>query len=185
MKEFKDLEFEQNSQGGWGSHSVIGEHVLSVQCGSSPYCTPRENLDSPDKYSSFEIGIWKEDSPREWVTGKFIHTEDDEVAGWVGRDEITEVIKKLKGKQNKKDNNATINKINMEHLTKPITVFTTSVILISILAIFMAFPTQWLWNSCLVPAVDGINQIGFWQALGINFLASILFKSTNTNSKNK
>jgi hypothetical protein len=49
-------------------------------------------------------------------------------------------------------------------------------------AVLLAWPTQWLWNNVLVGAVDGINPIGFWQALGITFLCNILFKSTS-NSK--
>lgn len=48
-------------------------------------------------------------------------------------------------------------------------------------AVIFVLPTYWLWNTCLVPAVDGINPIGFWQALGINFLFSILFKNSSTN----
>lgn len=49
-------------------------------------------------------------------------------------------------------------------------------------AVLLAWPTQWLWNNTLVGAVDGINPIGFWQALGLTFLCNILFKSTS-NSK--
>ena len=49
-------------------------------------------------------------------------------------------------------------------------------------AVLLAWPTQWLWNNVLVGAVDGINPVGFWQALGITFLCNILFKSTS-NSK--
>ena len=49
-------------------------------------------------------------------------------------------------------------------------------------AVILAWPTQWLWNNALVGAIKGINPIGFWQALGINFLCNILFKST-TDSK--
>jgi len=47
---------------------------------------------------------------------------------------------------------------------------------------FLAFPVQWLWNICLVPAVSGISPIGFWQALGLLILANILFK-TNVETK--
>lgn len=47
------------------------------------------------------------------------------------------------------------------------------------LTIVLAWPLQLLWNGCLVPAIDGVNAISFWQALGLNFLASILFKPTN------
>jgi hypothetical protein len=61
---------------------------------------------------------------------------------------------------------------------------TLGVIGVIAVAIFLAWPTQWLWNNCLVGAVDGVNEIGLWQALGINFLSSILFKGVNykTNS---
>jgi len=49
---------------------------------------------------------------------------------------------------------------------------------VALVAIFvLAFPVQWLWNNCLVPAVNGINAIGFWQALGLTILANVLFKS--------
>jgi hypothetical protein len=55
--------------------------------------------------------------------------------------------------------------------------------LILLTAIIMAWPTQLLWNYSFVGAVNGINPIGFWQALGINFLFGILFKNSNSNSK--
>jgi hypothetical protein len=48
----------------------------------------------------------------------------------------------------------------------------------------LAFPVQWLWNNCLVPAVNGINVIGFWQALGLMILANVLFK-TSVENKSK
>jgi hypothetical protein len=52
--------------------------------------------------------------------------------------------------------------------------------LIAVGAIVLAWPTQLLWNYCLVGAVDGVNPIGFWQALGINLLFGILFKTSNS-----
>ena len=55
--------------------------------------------------------------------------------------------------------------------------------LVALAALILALPTQWLWNTCLVPALNSVNPIGFWQALGLNVLASILFKSTTSNSK--
>lgn len=55
-----------------------------------------------------------------------------------------------------------------------------AVLALALLSIIMALPTQWLWNTCLVPAVDGVNPVGFWQALGLNVLASILFKNSQT-----
>lgn len=62
-------------------------------------------------------------------------------------------------------------------------VFTTigmALVTVVIAAVIMAWPTQLLWNSCLVPAVDGVHEIGFWQALGINILFQLLFKSNNS-----
>ncbi len=71
----------------------------------------------------------------------------------------------------------------MENLTKGLTLFIGGILLILVVSVLLALPTQLLWNNCLVPAVDGINQIGFLQALGLNFLFSILFKSTQSNNK--
>jgi hypothetical protein len=58
-----------------------------------------------------------------------------------------------------------------------------SLLIIISIGILMAFPTMWLWNGVLVHAVDGINEIGVWQAWGINILFGILFKSPNSNKK--
>ena len=56
---------------------------------------------------------------------------------------------------------------------------------VALVVIFLlAFPVQWLWNNCLVPAVNGINVIGFWQALGLIILANMLVK-TNVETKSK
>ncbi len=50
-----------------------------------------------------------------------------------------------------------------------------------VVAILLAWPTQWLWNNALVGAADGFNPIGFWQALGINILYRILFKNSSSS----
>ena len=63
--------------------------------------------------------------------------------------------------------------------------FFGSIALVALAAIILAWPTQLLWNGCLVPAVDGLHEIGFWQALGINFLFSMLFKTTAKSSTKK
>ena len=61
--------------------------------------------------------------------------------------------------------------------------FLMALALVAIAAVILAWPVQLLWNYSLVGAVDGINPITFWQALGINFLFAILFKNSNSNSK--
>lgn len=58
-----------------------------------------------------------------------------------------------------------------------------SLILIPI-SVFMA---TWLWNTQLVPAIDGVNQVSMLQMFGIMVLFYILHpgvKSIKMNSKN-
>lgn len=62
----------------------------------------------------------------------------------------------------------------MEKLTQALVVILAAMIL----TVVLAWPVQVLWNTSLVPAIEGVNHITFWQALGINFLASILFNAS-------
>ena len=55
--------------------------------------------------------------------------------------------------------------------------------LILVFSLLFAFPTMLLWNWALEPVIDGVHKIGFWQALGINLLANILFKGSEIKSK--
>jgi hypothetical protein len=41
-----------------------------------------------------------------------------------------------------------------------------------------------LWNW-LMPVIFGLSEISFWQAVGLNLLASILFARTSTINNNK
>lgn len=52
--------------------------------------------------------------------------------------------------------------------------------MVVLVAILLAWPVQLLWNGCLVGAVNGVNSITFWQAMGLNFLFSMLFKSSSS-----
>ena len=58
------------------------------------------------------------------------------------------------------------------------------IMVVLLTAMVLAIPLQFLWNYCLVPAIDGINTISSLQAIGLNFLASILFKNSSPK-KNK
>lgn len=44
----------------------------------------------------------------------------------------------------------------------------------------MAFPVMWLWNWLIVDIFQLI-KIDFWQALGLNILCGILFKSSSSD----
>jgi len=46
-------------------------------------------------------------------------------------------------------------------------------------SILLAFPTMFFWNW-LMPDIFGLVKIDLYQAMGINFLTNILFKSNVT-----
>lgn len=54
-----------------------------------------------------------------------------------------------------------------------------------LLALLIGGPLWLLWNW-LMPTIFGLPYITFWQAVGLNLLATILFKSNvNINKINK
>ena len=71
----------------------------------------------------------------------------------------------------------------MKELTTGIGLMFAGIAVLIVIGIFFAWPVQLLWNECLINAVDGVHPITFWQALGLNFLFSILFKGHSTTSK--
>lgn len=48
-----------------------------------------------------------------------------------------------------------------------------------ILAVLLGLPLMLLWNW-LLPTIFGLPKITFWQAVGLNFLSTILFKNSST-----
>jgi hypothetical protein len=54
--------------------------------------------------------------------------------------------------------------------------------IIILAVILFGYPTMLLWNW-LMPKIFNLAEISFWEACGINLLASILFKPT-INIKN-
>ena len=55
----------------------------------------------------------------------------------------------------------------------------TVVGVVILVALLLGLPLMILWNW-LMPTIFGLPTIGFWQAVGLNFLASILFNKTTT-----
>lgn len=49
-----------------------------------------------------------------------------------------------------------------------------------VLGAILSLPIMWLWNACLVPAVTGVNEIGWLQAWGLTVLCTALFKTSAT-----
>ena len=48
------------------------------------------------------------------------------------------------------------------------------------LSFVLSWPVMMLWNGCLVGAVDGVKEVTWLQAWGIQFLCGLLFKTTVT-----
>ena len=97
MTTFKDLKFEKK-WGGVGTNYTFDNGItLSVQAGIGNYSTPREDHSSADNYSSFEIAMWDKDG--DWITQDIVPGHNDDVVGYVSRENIDEIISfiKLKG----------------------------------------------------------------------------------------
>jgi hypothetical protein len=73
--------------------------------------------------------------------------------------------------------------MNIDDIGEGLAVAVTFLVVILIVAIIIAFPTMWLWNW-LMPVIFGLPEISVWQALGLNILSGILFRS-NIRSSSK
>jgi len=62
---------------------------------------------------------------------------------------------------------------------KAIEAFLIVIGLLLLSAVILAFPTMFLWNW-LMPKLFSLTEIDLYEAMGINFLANILFKSNVT-----
>jgi len=49
--------------------------------------------------------------------------------------------------------------------------------MIAILIVLLGYPVMLLWNW-LMPELFNLPAVTFWQAIGLNFLCTILFKPT-------
>ncbi len=60
-------------------------------------------------------------------------------------------------------------------------------VLLVFVALVVALPTMWLMNALFTPdfieALFDTTEVGFWQALGINILSGILFRSSGSSPK--
>ncbi len=55
---------------------------------------------------------------------------------------------------------------------------------IALLGILLGLPLQLLWNW-LMPTIFNLPTITFWQAMGLNIMASILFKDNSIKTNDK
>jgi hypothetical protein len=71
----------------------------------------------------------------------------------------------------------------MNQITAAVGAFVIVVAGALFVSFLLAWPVMELWNGCLVPAVDGVKQIGWLQAWGLQFLINMLFKVSIVNKK--
>lgn len=71
----------------------------------------------------------------------------------------------------------------MNQITSAVGAFVILVAGALFVSFLLAWPVMELWNGCLVPAVDGVKQIGWLQAWGLQFLINMLFKASITRKK--
>jgi len=57
-------------------------------------------------------------------------------------------------------------------------------VLIIVGSLLLAFPTMWLWDY-LMPTLFKLKEITIYQAIALNVLSGILFKSSSNKSESK
>jgi hypothetical protein len=68
----------------------------------------------------------------------------------------------------------------MQYFIGVITTFFGLIAISLLLSFLLAWPVMELWNQCLVPAVEGVKEIGWLQAWGLQFLVNMLFRISAT-----
>jgi len=95
MATFNDLKFQKHPYSkGWAGFKVFDNgYRLSVTCGETMYCTPKSNLPNPGDYTSFEVAVL--DADGDFVTKDLLTNAPDDVVGWIGREQITELMEHI------------------------------------------------------------------------------------------
>lgn len=55
------------------------------------------------------------------------------------------------------------------------------IVFLIFLSFLLSWPVYMLWNGCLVGAIEGVKEVTWMQAWGINFLCGILFKPSSSS----
>ena len=72
----------------------------------------------------------------------------------------------------------------MKELTLALAAALVGIATLLFLSFVLSWPVMMLWNGCFVGAVDGVKEITWLQAWGLQFLFNLLFKATiSTKSK--
>jgi hypothetical protein len=57
------------------------------------------------------------------------------------------------------------------------------IVFLVFLSFLLSWPVYMLWNGCLVDAVEGVKEVTWLQAWGLNFLFGIMFRSSSSSKK--
>lgn len=71
----------------------------------------------------------------------------------------------------------------MKELTLALAAALVGIATLLFLSFVLSWPVMMLWNGCFVGAVDGVKEITWLQAWGLQFLFNLLFKATLTTKK--
>jgi hypothetical protein len=69
----------------------------------------------------------------------------------------------------------------MQNILLFINSMTRFLIMMMLVSLINGIPVYYLWNCYLINAVNGINHITYFQASGLFFLCTLLFKSSIFN----
>ena len=98
MKTFRDLVFHKNGTGGINSRTDFDNGFsISVIAGGLAYSTPREDKDSPDDFSSFEVAVFAPDG--DFTLEFFPEDVNDDVLGWQERGQINALMLLIQSKK--------------------------------------------------------------------------------------
>lgn len=62
----------------------------------------------------------------------------------------------------------------MKSIAVGLTAVAIAVALAALVSLLLSWPVMWLWNNCLISAVQGVHSISWSQAWGITILLSLL-----------
>jgi uncharacterized membrane protein YccC len=72
----------------------------------------------------------------------------------------------------------------MKNVVEALGTFIGIVAAILVVSFLLSWPVMMLWNGCLVGAVDGVREIGWLQAWGLQFMLNLMFKTKTSTKKN-
>jgi hypothetical protein len=69
----------------------------------------------------------------------------------------------------------------MKNITIALGALLGAIGLVGVVILILGFPAMWLWNW-LMPEIFGLKTITFWQAIGLQVLAYIIFPTQKSSS---